>query len=152
MRIKAVVEIPKDTHYKYELNSNGILVLDRVLNQSIPFNYGYIPDTLSEDGDALDIFVLSKSGIPPKTEVEIKVLGVYKCIDKKQQDDKIIACLVGENVKDVHKEIKSYLETYKKGFKVLKYQGKEEAQKVIAKAQKACYNESLRKQLEEYED
>ena len=147
MRVRAIVEIPKDTNYKYELSEDGVLILDRVLNQSIPFNYGYIPNTLSEDGDALDVFVLSTGGIPPKTEVEVKILGVYKCVDHKQQDDKIIACLVGENVKDVYKDIKSYLQTYKKNFKVLKYQGKKAAEKVVVNATKECYN---KKRMEEY--
>lgn len=134
--------MPDGTTYKYEVDkSTGDLVLDRPLKLQVPFNYGYVPNTLSEDGDPLDIFVASNHSIPSKTRVKAFLLGVFRCIDNGQEDDKLVAVLSGEEtgVDNETKEgiknfIKYYLENYKEGFQVISYGDALEAQKVFQKS------------------
>ena len=138
MRIKAIIEIPAGSLHKYEYDKDsGILVLDRPLNQPIPYNYGYIPGTLCEDGDPLDVFVLTDSAIYPLTQVNIEILSVLKCRDNGSSDDKIIATLVGDSRGYEHMGtaiIKSYLETYKTGFEIIESGDKEEAIRTYEKS------------------
>ena len=71
--MKVVVEIPKGSIYKYEINKDtGKLALDRVISIPYPENYGYFPNTLAQDGDPLDVFLVSDQPIAPLTEVEIE--------------------------------------------------------------------------------
>jgi inorganic pyrophosphatase len=132
------IEISAFSYYKYEMK-NGILVLDRPLNQAIPANYGYFNNTLAEDGDALDCFVLSKSSLVNGSECKVSILGAYKCLDQEVPDHKLICSLEGEIVNPLPIEIdyiKNYLETYKSGFKVLEFVGKTEAEKILANSSK----------------
>ena len=89
----AVIEISKGSKMKYELDKEtGLLRLDRVLHTSThyPANYGFIPRTLSEDGDPLDVLVLCQSEIIPLCLVECRPIGVIKMIDNDMIDEKII--------------------------------------------------------------
>lgn len=145
--IKAIVEIPQNSRYKYEFKDNK-LVLDRVLNQYIPFNYGFIPDTLADDGDPLDIFIVSTLPIVSLVQCEVVIEGVFKCLDGDKEDDKIVARLA-ENLltrEDIYK-IENYLKTYKRGFNVLSYNENIKAIKVIKAAQKA-YNQNIKGAIE----
>lgn len=90
----AVIEIPKNSKVKYELNKeNGFLEMDRILHTSThyPANYGFIPRTLGDDGDPLDVLVLCSQEIHPLTMVKVYPVGVIRMIDSGQRDDKIIA-------------------------------------------------------------
>lgn len=98
-RIKAekfytFIEIPKGSKNKYELDKEtGVLVLDRVLGASVqyPANYGFIPKTLAEDSDAVDVLVLCQETIPAGCLVEAKPIGVMLMNDDGKIDEKIIA-------------------------------------------------------------
>ncbi len=132
MNLTAIVEIPAGSLFKYELNKEtGLLKLDRPLNQFVPCNYGYFPETLSPDGDPADVFVLTDEPIYPLTEVTVKIVGVLKCIDNGVEDDKILADLVGD-YKACHgaSRIEKYLESYKLGFKVIRRGDAEEGLKI----------------------
>ena len=90
----AVIEIPKGSHCKYELDKyTGLLRLDRVLYTSThyPANYGFIPRTFADDGDPLDVLVLCSEKILPMTLVECKPIGLLNMIDGDSRDEKIIA-------------------------------------------------------------
>ena len=90
----AVIEIPKGSKSKYELDkSTGLLLLDRILYTSThyPSNYGFIPRTLAEDGDPLDVLVLCSETIYPLSLVRCFPIGVISMIDNGSPDDKIIA-------------------------------------------------------------
>lgn len=90
----AVVEISKGTKNKYELDKEtGILKLDRVLYTSThyPTNYGFIPRTLSEDQDPLDVLVLCTEPIVPLAIVQCYPIGVMLMQDGGEMDYKIIA-------------------------------------------------------------
>lgn len=92
--VNAIIEIPKGSKAKYELDKDtGMLKLDRVLYSSVnyPANYGFIPQTLGEDHDPLDILVLSQIDIQPLCIARAKVIGVMRMLDGGEADDKIIA-------------------------------------------------------------
>lgn len=90
----AVIEIPKGSKTKYELDKDtGVLRLDRILYTSThyPANYGFIPRTYAEDGDPLDVLVLCSETIYPMSLVQVYPIGVISMIDSGAPDDKIIA-------------------------------------------------------------
>lgn len=92
--VRAVVEIPKWSKGKYELDKeSGILRLDRVLFSSVhyPANYGFIPQTYCDDHDPLDILVICSIDVFPMCIVEAKVIGAMEMIDEKERDAKIIS-------------------------------------------------------------
>ena len=77
--LDAIIEIPKGSNAKYELDkASGLLRLDRVLFSSVhyPANYGFIPRTYCDDKDPLDILVLCSVDVVPMCIIEAKVLGV----------------------------------------------------------------------------
>lgn len=142
MILEAIVEIPRLSRYKYEINKDtGDLILDRVLAIHAPQNYGFIPNTLQKDGDALDIFIISGYAVPPKTKVKVEIIGIFKCMDNKQQDDKLIGLLVGDDtnsdyINEIIDSIQYYLENYKSGFKVKSYEHLSQAKKVYKQSVK----------------
>ena len=92
-----VIEIPKGSKNKYELDKEtGLLRLDRVLYSAVyyPADYGFIPRTYCDDGDPLDVLVLSQEPVFPLTIVESRAVGVMRMRDEKGIDDKIVAVSV----------------------------------------------------------
>jgi inorganic pyrophosphatase len=94
VELNAIIEIPKGSRAKYEIDKDsGLIKLDRVLYASMyyPLNYGFIPQTLGEDHDPLDIVVLTQVSVVPRCLIPCTVIGVMRMIDKGEADDKIIA-------------------------------------------------------------
>jgi inorganic pyrophosphatase len=92
--VNALIEIPQGSRSKYEVDkTTGLLRLDRVIYSSFqyPVNYGFIPQTLGQDNDPLDILVLCSQSIQSLCLVEANVIGNMQMIDQGQMDDKIIA-------------------------------------------------------------
>jgi inorganic pyrophosphatase len=92
--VNALIEIPQGSRAKYEVDKvTGLLRLDRVIYSSFhyPINYGFIPQTLGQDGDPLDILVLCSQSIQSLCLVEASVIGNMQMIDSGTMDDKIIA-------------------------------------------------------------
>lgn len=90
----AVVEIPKGSKNKYELDKEtGLIILDRILYTSThyPANYGFIPRTYADDFDPLDVLVLSSEPLHPLTLVRCYPIGVIRMLDNGRADEKIIA-------------------------------------------------------------
>ena len=126
--VNGIIEIPKNTRAKYELDKeSGLLLMDRVLYSSMyyPANYGFIPKTYCDDKDPLDILVLSQIAIVPMCIVSAKVIGVMRMIDNGELDDKIIAVAehdmsvnhitdISELPEHFIKELKNFFEDYKK--------------------------------------
>jgi inorganic pyrophosphatase len=90
----AVIEIPKGSKIKYELDKGtGLLRVDRVLFSAVhyPANYGFIPRTFCDDGDPLDVLVLGQEPVVPLCVMRARAIGTMAMHDDKGQDDKIIA-------------------------------------------------------------
>ncbi|NQZ35643.1 MAG: inorganic diphosphatase [Crocinitomicaceae bacterium] len=152
-RVNGIIEIPKNTRAKYELDKeSGMLKLDRVLYSSMyyPANYGFIPRTYCDDNDPLDILILSQITIVPMCIVSAKVIGVMRMLDSGELDDKIIAVAEHDmsvnQINDISelpahslKEIKNFFEDYKKlenkSVEVDEFQNAEEAWKVVQQSQ-----------------
>src|SRR6195952_3465362 len=89
----AFVEIPKGSRNKYEYNEElGAIVLDRFLVSSVvyPSDYGFIPDTLGEDGDPLDAMVVVTEPTFPGCWIPVKVIALFRMRDDKGVDDKVV--------------------------------------------------------------
>lgn len=88
-----VVEVPRKTTTKYELDLElGILRIDRIMHPPVPYpaNYGFIPQTLDEDGDPLDALVLMQNAVVPMTALQARPIGLVNLTDRGKNDDKII--------------------------------------------------------------
>ena len=124
---KAIVEIPRGSNLKYELDkSTGMLKLDRVLSSAVfyPANYGFIPQTLAEDDDPLDGLVYCTEPIPPMTICQARAVGLMSMIDQGDPDHKIIAVLCQDPIysefhrasdfpKHIFKMLRRFFEDYK---------------------------------------
>jgi inorganic pyrophosphatase len=125
--LQAIVEIPMGSSNKYELDKEtGLLKLDRVLYSAVyyPANYGFIPRTLADDGDPLDILVLGAEPVYPLTLVKARVIGLMVMKDQDELDHKLIGVPVGDpefkDCNDVHElpphrlaVLKRFFEDYK---------------------------------------
>lgn len=147
--VTGVIEIPKHSRAKYELEKDsGMLMLDRVLYSAVyyPSNYGFIPKTYCDDGDPLDILVLSQIEIVPMCLVDAKVIGVMRMLDHGEADDKIIAVAKNDmsvnHINDISdlprhslRELRAFFEDYKKledkEVVIEDFLGKEDAIKII---------------------
>src|SRR5258707_3726316 len=89
-----VIEIPFGSSVKYELDKiSGLIKLDRILYSAVyyPANYGFIPQTLAEDDDPLDVLVLCQEPVIPLTIIHARTIGLMTMIDSGKKDHKIIA-------------------------------------------------------------
>ena len=92
--VTAVIEIPQGSRNKYELDKpTGLIKLDRVLYSAVhyPAEYGFIPRTLHDDGDPMDILVMLKEETFPGCIIEARPIGVLHMLDRGEPDDKILA-------------------------------------------------------------
>lgn len=155
----ACIEISKGSKMKYELDKEtGRLVLDRVLYTSThyPNNYGFIPKTLSGDGDPLDVLVMCQEPIVPLALVKAYPIGVVKMIDSDEIDEKIIAIASGDpslncysDIQNLPKHIldeiihffKVYKQLENKETYVREILGAREARKIISDAIQMYKNE-----------
>jgi inorganic pyrophosphatase len=90
----SIIEIPFGSSVKYELDKmSGLIKLDRVLYSAVyyPANYGFIPQTLAEDDDPLDVLVLCQETVVPLTLIHARTIGLMTMIDGGKKDHKIIA-------------------------------------------------------------
>jgi len=151
--MNVIIEINKGSKNKYEIDKKtGLIALDRVMHsaQDYPFDYGFVPQTLWHDGDALDVVLLSTYPFAPGILVRSRPVAVINMIDGGERDEKIVAVPVDDprwdavqDLKDINphtlKEIEHFFITYKNiQKKVIEIHGvkdKEEAQK--------CFTESL---------
>lgn len=157
--MNVIIEIPKESHNKYEIDKKtGVIKLDRVMHsaQDYPFDYGFVPQTLWDDGDALDVVVLTTYPLVPGILVPARPIGIMHMIDGGEADEKIIAVAVGDpryaevmDIKDANqhvlKEIAHFFATYKqiqkKEVVVGDFEGHSVAEIAFERARK-MYNDS----------
>src|SRR3712207_6358008 len=92
--VTAIIEIPAKSRNKYELDKQtGALRLDRVLYSAVhyPGDYGFIPRTLHEDNDPLDILVRINEPTFPGCQIDVRPVGVLRMLDRGEPDDKILS-------------------------------------------------------------
>jgi inorganic pyrophosphatase len=152
--ITAFIEVSKGSMLKYELDKkSGFIKLDRVLYSAVhyPGDYGFIPQTISEDGDPTDVIIINNFAINPGTLVTVRPIGILEMIDGGERDEKII-CVPAPSVdprfakrfdiedfsEHVILEIKHFFETYKqlqgKEVEIRGVAGNEAAKKAIQEA------------------
>ncbi len=126
--MNVIVEIPKFSKNKYEIDKEtGLIALDRVMHsaQDYPFDYGFVPKTLWDDGDALDVLLLTTYPLLPGIMVPARPVGVMNMTDDGEDDAKVIAVPKKDprwdevkDLKDINphtlKEIEHFFSTYKK--------------------------------------
>lgn len=125
--MNVIIEIPKGSKNKYEIDKKtGLIALDRAMHsaQDYPFDYGFVPQTLWDDGDALDVVVLTTYPLAPGILVRVRPVAVMNMIDSGESDAKIIAVPTDDprwkevvNLETINKhtikEIQHFFETYK---------------------------------------
>lgn len=159
-QVNVIIEISQGSKCKYEVDkTTGLLKLDRVIYSSFhyPVNYGFIPQTLGEDHDPLDILVLCSEELRPLCLVNATVIGNMQMIDNGEEDDKIIAVATHDptvnHMKTIHdlppffiNVLKNYFEQYKvleeKVVLIDEFQEKEVATRII--------NESIERYKQEF--
>jgi len=126
--MNVIVEIPKFSKNKYEIDKvTGLIALDRVMHsaQDYPFDYGFVPQTLCDDGDALDVVLFTTYPLALGVLVKARPVAMMEMIDGGEQDNKIVAVPVDDprmndikDIKDLYshftKEMTHFFETYKK--------------------------------------
>lgn len=114
--VNVIIEIQKGSRNKYEMDKEtGLLTLDRVngTNLVYPTDYGYIPGTLGEDGDPIDVLLVCEESILPGVLVKARPVGVFYMVDDDEPDEKII-CVVGDDVSSDHiKELSDLGDNFK---------------------------------------
>jgi len=154
-KVKAVIEIPYGSNIKYEIEKeSGAVVVDRVMYSAMfyPANYGFVPNTLANDGDPADILVLTEYPLAPGSVINCRLIGVLIMEDEAGMDEKLLAVPTSkidpsfdgiQSIEDLPKptlaKIKNFFETYKmlepnKWVKVKDYAGKDEAQRILEEA------------------
>lgn len=147
--ITTIIEINKGSKNKYEIDKEtGLIALDRTLHtsQDFPFDYGFVPRTLWDDGDAVDVIVLTTYPLAPGILVRVRPVALMDMIDSGDSDSKIIGVPVDDprfaDVKDLAdinkhtlKEIEHFYSTYKqiqkKEVKVQGFHGKDKAEEAF---------------------
>lgn len=151
-QVPAVIEVPKGSKIKYELDKeSGLIKVDRVLFSSVhyPANYGFIPQTYCDDNDPLDVLVLGQEPVVPLSILAVKPIGVMKMLDQGEADDKIIAVHAHDpeynhygSIKELppHRltEVQRFFEDYKilekKVVKIESFLDREDALKIVRQA------------------
>ncbi len=153
--INAVVEIPSGSSVKYEVDKEtGVVFVDRFLSTAThyPFNYGFIPQTREEDGDPLDVLVLTQLSVYPNSVIRSRPVGLLLTEDEHGQDAKIIAAPAKtidpyyQDIEDLEQiprfmrnQIEHFFKHYKeleptKFVKIVRWESKESAKKRIREA------------------
>ena len=149
MAIEVIIEIPKGSRNKYEVDhETGRVYLDRYLftPMAYPADYGYIDHTLADDGDPLDALVILPEPVFPGVVVEARIVGVFKMTDEAGGDDKLLAVIDDprweryQDINDVEDSIKDEIEHFFVHYKDLEpnkfvkgseWAGREVAEKIV---------------------
>lgn len=152
--MNVIVEIPRGSKNKYEIDkTTGLIKLDRVNHtaQAYPFDYGFVPQTLWDDGDPLDVVLLTTEPLFSGLLLQARPIGIMHMLDGGDPDEKIIAVPAGDprfkdinDIKDMNshllKEISHFFATYKqlqdKVVEVGEFEGRETAKEAFDRSMK----------------
>lgn len=116
--VNVIIEIPRGTRRnKYEVDkATGRIFLDRVngVHVTFPQDYGYIPDTLCEDGDPLDVLIVIDEPLFPGVVVRARPIGVFYMVDDGEKDEKLICVPADDVSKDYLKNVDQLGDNFKK--------------------------------------
>jgi inorganic pyrophosphatase len=160
--IQVVVETPRGCRNKYKYNpETGGIKLSKVMPEGMifPYDFGFIPDTSGEDGDPLDVLILSDEGTFPGCEIECRIIGVLKANQtedgKQNRNDRLIAVAAASvlyrNITElsdlepaVLKQVEDFFVNYQKvrdiEFVILKREGSKSASRLISGASRTLPN------------
>lgn len=151
-KLNALIEIPYGSNIKYELDKeSGAIMVDRVMYSAMfyPANYGFIPNTLADDGDPIDVLVLNEYPIQAGAVIPCRLIGILLMEDESGMDEKLLAVPISKidprydsikSLDDLPKatldKIKNFFETYKilepnKWVKVKEFAGIEKASQIL---------------------
>ncbi|MDA3076394.1 inorganic diphosphatase [Campylobacter sp. JMF_04 NA10] len=154
-KINAVIEIPYGSNIKYEIDKeSGAVCVDRVMYSAMfyPANYGFVPNTLADDGDPADILVLNEYPLQAGSVIPCRLIGVLVMEDESGMDEKLLAVPVSkidpryDNIKSLNDlpkitldRIKNFFETYKalepgKWVKVKDFEDASKAEAILSRA------------------
>ncbi|MFP4022301.1 MAG: inorganic diphosphatase [Candidatus Paceibacterota bacterium] len=157
-----IIEVPRGSKNKYEIDKEtGLIALDRVMHtsQDIPFDYGFVPQTLWDDDDALDVVILTTYPLFSGLLVRSRPVALMKMVDSGDPDDKVIAVPADDprwkdtkDLKDINKhllkEMEHFYSTYKdlqgKKVEIKGFKGKKEAENAFERSRK-LYKEKYSK-------
>ena len=153
--VKAIIEVPLHSNIKYEFDKEvGGIAVDRVLYSAVhyPANYGFVPNTLSDDGDPADVLILCDYPLHPGSYIKCRLVGVLMTEDESGGDEKLLAVPTSkidptydkiQDISDIPEHtlnrIKNFFETYKmlepnKWVKVSGFKDKKAATEILEKA------------------
>lgn len=154
-KLNVFIEIPYKSNIKYELDKeSGVICVDRILHSCMyyPANYGFVPNTLADDGDPLDVLVITEEELIPGCVIPVRLIGMLKMEDESGVDEKLLAVPVSkidpryDHIKDYKdlgeatlNRIRNFFETYKmlepnKWVKLKEFADKSEAIKILQKS------------------
>lgn len=154
-KLNVVIEIPYGSNIKYEIDKeSGAVVVDRVMYSAMfyPANYGFVPNTLSDDGDPADVLVLNEYPLQAGSMIKARLIGVLIMEDESGMDEKLLAVPISkidprydriQSLEDLPQitldRIKNFFETYKtlepnKWVKVKEYKDLNAAKEILDKA------------------
>lgn len=105
---RGIIEIPMGSKVKYEIDKpSGLIKLDRMLYSAVhyPANYGFIPQSLGEDGDPLDILVFCQEPVVPLTIIQSRVIGLMDMVDTGKRDHKVLAVAMNDPEYNSYRDI-----------------------------------------------
>lgn len=118
-KVRVKIEIPKGSRVKYEINKEtGVVEVDRILHFELPYNYGFLPNTLWDDGDPLDAIVLGHFSLHPGVEADVVPIAVVHMYDNGQSDWKLICAMQPVKFEDYHDVVINFLKAYKSGVEI----------------------------------
>lgn len=154
-KLNVVIEIPYGSNIKYEVDKeSGAIVVDRVMYSAMfyPANYGFVPNTLSDDGDPADVLVINEYPLQAGSVIKARLIGVLIMEDESGMDEKLIAVPISkidpryDNINSLEdlpqitlERIKNFFETYKilepnKWVKVKEYKDLKAAKEILDQA------------------
>ena len=114
--VNVIIEIQRGNRNKYEVDkASGLLALDRVNATALgyPADYGYVPETLCEDGDPIDAIVVIDEALPHGSLVKVRAIGVLKMVDDGDNDEKLVCVAVDDVTKSHIKEVEDLGSNFK---------------------------------------